>query len=303
MELVIEVTNRCNLSCLYCYCDECVNRCPKEDLSFDTFTKIIDEVYDLDIFQICINGGECFLHKDIFKMFDYIINKNLDFSIVTNGALLDKEKIGFLHDRNLIFNLQISVDSHIPEIHNQVRGMFKETLNGINLIIDNYNDRPNLGGVIHKQNYQTFPDTLEYFSSKCSNFHLMNIQASQKAMENKDLLYIDPETLATFWSNIEEVGDRLSLKLDIYENDLKPLETARFTGCTAGKTKLVVKPNLDIIPCDITRDIIFGNLKSQTLEEIWNSDKRKEIGNSRIEPCYELNKKWYLEQPIEVRGI
>ena len=48
---------------------------------------------------------------------------------------------------------------------------------------------------------------------------------------------------------------------------------------------------------------VARNLNNQTLAEIWNSDKRKEIDNSRIEPCYELNKKWYLEQPIEVRGI
>ena len=43
--------------------------------------------------------------------------------------------------------------------------------------------------------------------------------------------------------------------------------------------------------------------KSQTLKEIWNSKMRKEIGISQVEPCYELNKKWYLEQPIEVRGF
>jgi len=302
LELVLEVTNRCNLSCKYCYCDECISNRYKQDISFNTFKKIIDEANDLDIFQVCINGGECFLLKDIFKMFDYMISKNLDFSIVTNGTLLRKKEIHLLDKKGLIPNLQISIDSHNSDIHNIVRGKYEETVDAINLISTLCEDKPNLGSVIHKQNYSTYADTLRLFSTKCSNFHLMNVQTSKKAIENRDLLFVDAYHLAEFWNNIQKVSSDLKVNVDIYENDLKPLETAKFTGCTAGKTKLVVKPNLNVIPCDITRNLILGNLKSQTIEEVWGSNKRKEIGNSRVEPCYEANKQRYLEQPIEVRG-
>lgn len=296
LELVIEVTDLCNLSCLYCYGTEDNVGSETNTIPFSKIKEIIDEADELNIFEICISGGECFLRKDIFHIFDYLIDKQLNFSIVSNGSLLREKEIQLLNERNLINNLQISIDSHIPQIHNAVRGKFDETLNAINLINSLCHDKPILGSVIHKQNYLSFFDTLMFFSNKCTNFHLMNVQASIKAIANKNQLLVDPVSLATFWKNMRETVNELPVKVDIYENDLKALETARFTGCTAGKTKLVIKPNLDVIPCDITRDIILGNLKDQSISEIWDSDKRKEIGNSQIEPCYARNLQWYCNK-------
>jgi len=297
LELVIEVTDFCNLSCSYCFCyNENSIKCPRKTIPFDKLKTIINEANDLDIFEICISGGECFLRNDIFEIFDHIIKKNMNFSIVTNGTLLGKKEIKQLDERSIITNLQISIDSHIPEIHNIVRGKYKETLNAINLINSLTDDKPILGSVIHKENYSTFAGSLRFFSTKCSNFHLMNVQASKRALENNDLLFVDSNRLAEFWNNIQKVSLELPINVDIYENDLKPLETARFTGCTAGKTKLVVNSNLDIIPCDITRNIILGDLTSQSLSDIWISKERKEIGKAIKEPCHKLNLEWYKEK-------
>ena len=121
----------------------------------------------------------------------------------------------------------------------------------------------------------------------------MNVQASSRAIHNKELLFIDAISLSKFWEEIESFTSKESIEVDIYKNDLVPIETARFTGCTAGKTKLIIKPDLKIIPCDITRDIILGDFRSNSLIEIWNADKRKDIARRDIEPCLDNNLLWY----------
>jgi len=147
LELVLEVTSICNLNCKYCY----VNGC-KAEPSLSEIKRIIDEAADLSVFQFCISGGECFLRKDVFQILEYAIKKGLDLSIVTNGTLLNKNVVKFLDELNLIRFLQISIDSHIEDIHNSVRGKYKNTIKGLENICEYSTESPIIGSVIHKQN-------------------------------------------------------------------------------------------------------------------------------------------------------
>ena len=290
IELVLEVTSRCNLSCRYCY----VNGC-KAEPSLSEIKKIIDEAADLSIFQFCISGGECFLRKDIFKILEYAVKKGLDLSIVTNGALLNKNVIKFLDDLNLISILQISIDSHIGEVHNSVRGRYQDTINGLKNIFECSTETPMIGSVIHKQNVGSYLQTLDFFYPKVTNFHVMNIQASQMSLLNKSFLYVEPQKLTDFWISLNEKTKVSGIQVDIYEQDLKLKETARFTGCTAGKTKVVITSELNVLPCDITRNLILGSLRSKTIKEIWDSQEMKALRSFDKEPCYYQNKIWYNE--------
>jgi len=115
LEVTFEVTSKCNLSCIYCYgCDG------KSDPAIDEIKRIFDEVAELNVFQLCISGGEPFLRSDIFKILEYAIKKDLDVSIVSNGTLLNKKTVIKLDDLGLIGSLQVSLDSHIASIHDSV---------------------------------------------------------------------------------------------------------------------------------------------------------------------------------------
>lgn len=287
-EVAIEVTGRCNLNCKYCF-----NESKKIDIPYLELINIIDQIDKLDVFEVCITGGEPFIRQDILDILKYSCKNNFNLLIVTNGTLLTKKTINELDKMNLINSLQISIDSFDIDINNSVRGGYSVVMSVLKEIKNISSSLPTIGLVIHKQNINDVCRSLEKLSDYCSGFHLMNIQASKEAIKNKNSLFLDYSTLAKTWKKIDSFAKKNSINLDINDYDLKEKETARFTGCTAGKIKLVITPELNVIPCDMVRNIVVGNLEEQTLLEIWKSKKMDEIRNLVKEPCYLLNKEWY----------
>jgi len=286
-EVALEITDKCNLNCKYCFSNKC-----NQDMHLSDVKKILDQIDDMNIFEVCISGGEPFLHPDILEIFDYCFNKKFNISIVSNGTLFDKKLIKEIYERNLMEVMQISVDSHLESIHDSVRGRHRLTITNLNLIKNQCDVLPMIGMVIHKQNYNSICESLRILSPLCNQFHLMNVMATKEALKHKDLLYLSPDEIANTWKQIKKFTDKNSIFVDINDYDLKKKETARFTGCTAGKTKLVVKPNFDVIPCDMVRNAVIDNLKNVSLKKIW--DKCTNIwGQCEMEPCYDTNKIWF----------
>lgn len=287
-EVAIEITGKCNLNCKYCF-----NEKGNKDIPLSKLKNILDQADEMNVFEVCLSGGEPFIREDIFEILQYALKKAFDLAIVTNGTLLGPHIIKKLDNMNLISSLQISVDSSNEKIHNSVRGMFSETMFSLNEIKRICSDSPIIGIVLHGQNYKDVCNSLKVLSKYCSGFHLMNVMGSKNALKHKDPLFLDFSTLADTWNEIDDFCRKNSIKIDIHDYDLKQKETARFTGCTAGKTKIAITPDLNVIPCDMTRSLIMGNLNDQTLYEIWNSKKAEEIKNMEDEPCYKLNNEWY----------
>ena len=287
-EVAIEITGRCNLDCKYCF-----NNKIGVDIPFNILKKIFDQADEMNVFEVCISGGEPFIRSDIFDILNYAKEKDFDLSIVTNGTFFDSKTIKRINNMNLMNSIQISMDSSDEYIHNSVRGLFSKTLTSLKEIKEKCDDLPTIGIVLHKQNFSNICKSLKLLSKYCSGFHLMNVMCSKKSLENKNLLFLDYKTIANVWKEIEFFCRKNSINIDIHDYDLKEKVTARFTGCTAGKTKIAITPKLDVIPCDMARSLIIGNLNDMTLEQIWNSDKADKIRNLEIEPCYNLNKKWY----------
>ena len=85
--LYLEVTNRCNLLCTTCprtYED----LEPPADLSWDLFTRIVDQVPDLA--RAVLHGvGEPMLVKDLPRMVKYLKERGVYVLFNTNGTVLN----------------------------------------------------------------------------------------------------------------------------------------------------------------------------------------------------------------------
>ena len=294
-EVAIEVTGRCNLNCKYCFNDS-----KDVDIPYSKLLNLIDQIDEMEVFEVCFTGGEPFIREDFLEILEYSSKKNFSILIVTNGTLLTKEKIERLDEMNLISSLQISVDSSNADIHNYVRGKHQIIVNVLKEIKKISSSLPTIGLVLHKHNFNDVCSSLDKLSEYCSGFHLMNLQASKKALEYKQDLFLDTNILAKIWNDVDNFCKKNSINIDIHDYDLKKKETARFTGCTAGKTKVVITPELNVLPCDMVRDIILGNLVNQSLADVWKSKKMDEIRNLEIEPCYFLNEEWYKNSKLDV---
>jgi MoaA/NifB/PqqE/SkfB family radical SAM enzyme len=76
---------RCNLHCTGCYSGSY----SRDELSLETLNRVLDEAKEMGTYFITISGGEPFLRKDIFKMFER--HSDDVFLVFTHGGLIDEK--------------------------------------------------------------------------------------------------------------------------------------------------------------------------------------------------------------------
>ncbi|MDD5097223.1 MAG: radical SAM protein [Candidatus Omnitrophica bacterium] len=89
----IELTYRCNLSCVHCYCQGAENK--QKELSTKDWEKILDEIYQEGCLSLCLTGGEPLIRDDFLEIYAYAKKKGFIITIFTNGQLLTKKIIDY----------------------------------------------------------------------------------------------------------------------------------------------------------------------------------------------------------------
>ncbi len=108
--LNIIITTNCNQNCPFCFVGK---KNKKNEMSIDSFRKIIDWCKNNGIKQIRILGGEPFLHKNLCTFLDECHTKEISALLITNATVLVDKKI-LLHP--IIHNYLINVSaSNSPE--------------------------------------------------------------------------------------------------------------------------------------------------------------------------------------------
>ena len=70
---IIELTNRCNHNCIFCYCPwEFDSNYINSELSKEEWFNVIDTYKKYGIQQITFSGGEPLMRDDLFDILDYI---------------------------------------------------------------------------------------------------------------------------------------------------------------------------------------------------------------------------------------
>ena len=119
----IITTHRCNLRCRHCYY---INNLSMEDeaVGFENWRILANKREKLDIDRFNFTGGEASLCPELISYFMECKQKNIDFSMFTNGIEVGSSMIDICND------FCVSVDG-IGSIHDSVRnleGAFERTL-------------------------------------------------------------------------------------------------------------------------------------------------------------------------------
>ncbi|MDR2410024.1 MAG: radical SAM protein [Bacteroidales bacterium] len=115
-DVKVDITNKCNLHCAHCYNNSSAQK--KDFLSLPRVKSLIDDAVSFGHKIMFFNGGEAFLHKDLYVMLEYALSRKLSIEIVTNAfwAKTEKMAVDFVnHFKPLIgaeqfFNLVVSCD-------------------------------------------------------------------------------------------------------------------------------------------------------------------------------------------------
>lgn len=119
----LEITDNCNFKCKFCSVGNKSHHFMKLELA----KKIIDNLRNLNIYDIYYTGGEPLLHPDFDKIVKYANSQNMRQTVLTNGFLIDKKQnilkdctsvCVSLHGNKEMYNKITGVNCYDKVIHN-----------------------------------------------------------------------------------------------------------------------------------------------------------------------------------------
>lgn len=128
--LMFGITYSCQLNCPHCCVGNYENEPPRE-LSTGEIRSVLDQ--SDKAFAINFFGGEPTLRSDLMELIRYASERSVYVFCDTNGIKITRDYAKQLKDNGLEM-LYVSIDSPIPEKHDELRGMkglFNQALQGI----------------------------------------------------------------------------------------------------------------------------------------------------------------------------
>lgn len=280
--IIWELTHRCNLKCKHCFSSS--GAAASNELTTDEIRKGLDSFERNKVFQINFTGGEPLLRNDFFEILDYATAKKIAIDFSTNGFLIDQTTVDRLKDTN-IFNIQISLDG-IGELHDRFRGvdgLYRKILDGIE-ILKRSGFNVVISTTINKTNLRQLGDIIDKAQELgVSVFKTTLFIPIGRGKANENELQLSRDDVRSIAYILKEkralIGDRLQIQMDscypwlLEEN--RPEETIwknRNVGCSAGSSTLFITAEGKVAPCPFLRHMTIGNLRSEDLKTIWNSD-------------------------------
>jgi MoaA/NifB/PqqE/SkfB family radical SAM enzyme len=274
------LTRSCNLRCPQCFVDAGVPG--KGEMNTVELLKAADDLVRMGIRTVHVEGGEALLQPDAIEVLKRLADNVPDVILVTNATRLDEACAKRLADAGLT-QVALSLDGATKETHDAFRpGNFDKVVRAIELLqAEGLGVR--ISTTLMKPNFHECVLLLE----KCLEWgiRILNYDGFDRigrGIEHPELA-LDPEDWKTISSELFpralEVAESMQVKVAIPSKYVKLLGIDRddpcyeWIYCTSGLSQLSIMPDGNVIPCFIlltTPEYVAGNIKEQSLEEIWN---------------------------------
>jgi radical SAM protein with 4Fe4S-binding SPASM domain len=259
LHLDIELTNQCNLRCEMCWHFELLED-QKGFMDFALFKKIIDEGVCEGVKAIKLQSrGEAMLHPKINEAIVYAKQKGIiDIQLTTNATLLnEKTWKGFLEGGLNVLHLSLD-PAHRRSYEKLNRGnTYRDKV--IKNVVDFLNARNKSGSKIPYARIQMIQTE--------------DIQEFKEMFIDEISQLVDEVTISPKFN----LFNTLKMNSGNNEQEKRP--------CSYLWQRMVINFNGKATVCcrDYNCDHIMGDIKSQTLDEIWNGQKYFEARNLHLQ--------------------
>ncbi len=256
--VMLNITNRCNLKCTYCF-SKFYER-GKEELNIKQIFSLINELASMGAQRIAISGGEPLLRDDLSQIIKFIKGKGIECGLNTNGILVPTK----INEIKLVDSICISLDG--PEkIHDHYRGegSFRKAMEAVE-VIKKHRIPLHINTVLTKNNYNYIDFILElarekkaliqisplynqFYGEKNENFpELLSVMEYRQTI-NKILDYKD-KGYPIFYSKKNYFN---ILNWPDYNHDriMNAFPDFKHIKCWAGKYMCSIEANGDVYPC------------------------------------------------------
>ena len=267
--VLIEPVSLCNLRCVMCFqVDKSFssNKAINGFMDISLFKDVVEQVKENSCNAITLaSRGEPTLHKEFDKISKIIEDsKILDCKLNTNATVMNEKKINEILSANFS-EVVFSVDAGTKETYESIRvkGKWERVLKNIEL----FN---------------------QIRSNKYPKVQTVTRIAGVKVNNRQDI-----NQMTNFW---EKLVDEVSIKeasprWDSYNNKINKITEP----CMNLWTRTYVWYDGEVNPCDFDykSNLSVGNVKEDSLKNIWNNDKYNNLRSNH------LNKKRCLHNPCD----
>jgi radical SAM protein with 4Fe4S-binding SPASM domain len=256
IEVLLEITHRCNLPCKHCYLPDHLDH---GELTLEEICDIFDQLVEAGTVFLTLTGGEVCSRRDFLEIVDAAAVRGFAVKVLTNATMITDEIAAHLAEVGVL-EVSVSVYGPTAEVHDAVTdmpGSFVKTMAGIERL------RAHGLHVIMKTPLVVGNDgaavdlhrMAQQMSIPC-NFDLVITPKNDGNTSPLELQLKQPELVALMKDG------PLAEVLNPPHGGPGP------APCYAGRSYLSISPTGDVLPC-LMMPFPVGNLRKQPLREIW----------------------------------
>lgn len=266
-----ELTFRCNLRCIHCYCNLPANehRASEQELTSGEIKSLVDTLVEEGSLWFLLTGGEPLLRPDFPEIYRYIREKGMVVTLFTNGTLITSEIADLLYEYPP-FQVEITLYGATQPTYEkvtQVVGSYKRCIKGIALLLDR-GLRVNLKTMAMTVNRHEL-DEMQAFADRLGlKFRfdpLLNGRVDNQASENPFPYRLTPEDVVQLDLNNPKRLDSLK---EFTQSFSGPVQTDRLFFCGAGLMTYHIDPYGVLYVCMLDRTDGY-NLRRGSFQEGW----------------------------------
>jgi SynChlorMet cassette radical SAM/SPASM protein ScmE len=286
-EVDLALTGRCNLQCKHCNTSDTWDL--DNELSFDEITALLNQLKGLSIYELVLFGGEPFCYPRISDFLELVNSYPMRLTILTNGTLVNKKIVEKLKDLRFLKLIQVSIDGSTPRTHDWQRGegSFDKAMKGMRLLLDS--GLPvTMKAMLNRHNY----DDIENIARLAVDMGLGSLGLGDAVECGKAAVY---SSEMRFESDVHReiiervlavrkkyptlgingtIAQKIDMLTDFYENGPGNGKRGTFSTCPAGQNMLSIRSDGKVVPCSAFWTLICGNVREQSLEDIWNDSEK-----------------------------
>lgn len=269
----IEITEKCNLKCRYCY----GNFNPKNSirLGFDEVSKLFKKLNERGVKLLEITGGEPSIHPDFNKILSLACEYFEKVTIMTNGVHFNENSFKIFKQNQEKIGFSISIDGFSEKTNafqRQVPNTFKKSMETIIRLKKEID--PKYFRIVYMLTNENVSETDAFFEYMIKN-GIRNLLISIPEQIDKGRSYILPDGCSmsdrTSQSR-KKLEDECARIYEKYSNQVitiidslgsEGVKVATILpSCGAGWGTLSFKANGDVLPCNMMENKwILGNFK------------------------------------------
>ena len=269
----VELTRNCNFKCKFCF-ENCDVANQYEDKLPEMWKEVLDALKELGVKKIHFSGGENFLYPYFTEIVAYAKQKGFVNLINTNGSI-DITSI-LLYSDEFVFSLH-----GYGKVNDEItgfKGSFERIISNIERAVK-AGKKVSVNTVLIKENFDNYEKLFRYLNTKFDSLtYSPTIAIPCYTGKKFDSLNVPlkKENLEKYLHYVNLVGkEKMVYKHGLYGLLGEEEHHLQMPVCAAGKSKLIIKYNGNVYPCNFfqTEDFLCGNVFEEDLQEIWKKGK------------------------------